>query len=210
MSKTLSWVLRHGSQAEGLAMRPDGYVRVDDLVCAAIPLGRAAISVTLKNIVQNDSKSRYDLKCERDESLEPPKEIWWIRANQGHSMKEVKLDLKLMNSVKDIPTGIAVHGTTRMRNSSQILIYVDVQKALEAGIKFFLSANGVVLTEGDEKGFLGPQFFARVETAKGEALPGWETTQAVPRIKEVKKAEAAEKDKPTEVDATVAGSVTDT
>ncbi|KAH9840037.1 KptA family-domain-containing protein [Rhodofomes roseus] len=240
MSKTLSWVLRHGSQAEGLAMRPDGYVRVDDLL--KIPKMREMDFHNLENIVQNDSKSRYDLKCERDESLEPPKEIWWIRANQGHSMKEVKLDLKLMNSVKDIPTGIAVHGTTRkaweliqkqglskmsrnhihlaqgvpgsgvisMRNSSQILIYVDVQKALEAGIKFFLSANGVVLTEGDEKGFLGPQFFARVETAKGEALPGWETTQAVPRIKEVKKAEAAEKDKPTEVDATVAGSVTDT
>ena len=33
MSKTLTWVLRHGSQAEGLAMRPDGYVRVDELVC---------------------------------------------------------------------------------------------------------------------------------------------------------------------------------
>ena len=32
MSKTLTWVLRHGSQAEGLAMRPDGYVRVDELV----------------------------------------------------------------------------------------------------------------------------------------------------------------------------------
>ena len=32
MSKTLSWVLRHGSQSEGLAMRPDGYVRVKELV----------------------------------------------------------------------------------------------------------------------------------------------------------------------------------
>lgn len=38
MSKTLSWVLRHGSQAEGLAMRPDGYVRVDDLVRLPHPL----------------------------------------------------------------------------------------------------------------------------------------------------------------------------
>lgn len=32
VSKTLSWILRHGSQSEGLAMRPDGYVRVDELV----------------------------------------------------------------------------------------------------------------------------------------------------------------------------------
>lgn len=41
MSKTLSWVLRHGSQAEGLAMRPDGYVRVDDLVRSVSSLSDA-------------------------------------------------------------------------------------------------------------------------------------------------------------------------
>jgi hypothetical protein len=31
-SKTVSWVLRHGATAEGIAMRPDGYVKVTDLV----------------------------------------------------------------------------------------------------------------------------------------------------------------------------------
>ncbi len=61
-----------------------------------------------------------------------------------------------------------------MRSSSQILIYVDVQKALDTGIKFCISANGVVLTEGDERGFLPAQFFSRVETANGAPLPGWD------------------------------------
>lgn len=32
ISKTLSWLLRHGAKSEGLGMRPDGYVRVQDLV----------------------------------------------------------------------------------------------------------------------------------------------------------------------------------
>ena len=32
ISKTLSWLLRHGAQGEGLKIRPDGYVKVDDLV----------------------------------------------------------------------------------------------------------------------------------------------------------------------------------
>lgn len=32
MSKTLTWVLRHGAQSEKLFMRPDGYVRVQDIV----------------------------------------------------------------------------------------------------------------------------------------------------------------------------------
>lgn len=117
------------------------------------------------------------------------------------------LELQPVNSPSDIPTGIAVHGTTRkawdsireqglsrmtrnhihlaqgvpgsgiisgMRNSSSILIYIDIQKALDAGIKFYLSANGVVLTEGDANGFLSPHFFARVETSKREPLSGWE------------------------------------
>jgi 2'-phosphotransferase len=33
ISKTLSWLLRHGAQGEGLKMRTDGYVKVEDLVC---------------------------------------------------------------------------------------------------------------------------------------------------------------------------------
>ena len=36
VSKTLSWILRHGSQSEGLMMRPDGYVRVNELVGCCI------------------------------------------------------------------------------------------------------------------------------------------------------------------------------
>jgi 2'-phosphotransferase len=66
-----------------------------------------------------------------------------------------------------------------MRKSSQILIFVDVQKALDAGIPFYLSANGVVLTEGDE-GFISPTYFQRVEYAKDSSpVPGWEGTGPV-------------------------------
>lgn len=61
-----------------------------------------------------------------------------------------------------------------MRKSSEVLILIDVEKALDDGIKFFLSANGVVLTEGDEGGFLGPKYFKRVMNGKREPLPGWE------------------------------------
>ena len=66
-----------------------------------------------------------------------------------------------------------------MRNSSQILIFIDVQKAIDAGIKFYLSANGVVLTEGDEKGFLRPEFFSRVETTDRVPLAGWDGPEGV-------------------------------
>lgn len=65
---------------------------------------------------------------------------------------------------------------TGMRNSSQILIFVDVQKALDMGIKFYLSANGVVLTEGNSDGFLSPEFFLQVENANGTPVQGWESS----------------------------------
>jgi 2'-phosphotransferase len=53
-----------------------------------------------------------------------------------------------------------------MRKSSTILIYIDIRAALAAGVKFFVSENGVILTEGDEKGFLSHEFFKRVESRK--------------------------------------------
>lgn len=64
-------------------------------------------------------------------------------------------------------------GFTGMRSSSRVLIYIDVKKSLEAGIKFWLSENGVVLTEGDEKGFLPKRFFDRVMDANEGEITGW-------------------------------------
>lgn len=53
-----------------------------------------------------------------------------------------------------------------MRKSSTVLVYVDIVAAMEAGIEFFLSENGVILSEGNEKGFLPYEFFKRVESRK--------------------------------------------
>jgi len=205
LSKTLSWILRHGAKSEGLYMRSDGYIRVNDLLASPrlsspTPLDFA----TLQRIVENDSKKRYMLLESPDEAAPTAGDVWWIRANQGHSLKEIQLDLKPILSAADIP--MAVHGTNRtawksiavqglskrtrnhihlaqgvpedgvisgMRQSAQVLIYINVQKALDAGLSFFLSENGVVLTEGDEHGFLSTEFFLRVEDRQGRPIPGW-------------------------------------
>ena len=39
----------------------------------------------LQEIVKNDQKGRYSLILEAD--VKSGDEVWWIRANQGHSMK---------------------------------------------------------------------------------------------------------------------------
>jgi 2'-phosphotransferase len=63
-----------------------------------------------------------------------------------------------------------------MRKSSQVLIYIDTTKAMANGIKFYISANGVILTEGNEEGFLLKEFFEKVERSDGKPVPDdWRT-----------------------------------
>ncbi|KAF9523353.1 KptA family-domain-containing protein [Crepidotus variabilis] len=237
VSKTLTWLLRHGAQNEGLHMRADGCVRVTDILNHPKVKSTGLDLEALELLVKSNDKQRYDLICETREGVVldttspapvavpavevgaegssvqspevPPstKGIWWIRARQGHSIKEVKLELKPILSLKDIPTGIAVHGTNReawkiisqtglskmkrnhihiaqdvagqnvvsgMRTSSQILIYIDITKAIDAGIKFWLSDNGVILTEGNEDGYLARRYFQKVVDLRHGELQGWE------------------------------------
>lgn len=70
---------------------------------------------------------------------------------------------------------------TGMRSSSRILIYIDVEAAIAADIKFYLSRNGVVLTPGDDLGYIPPNFFRRVERVRKETttIPGWEGAGAL-------------------------------
>ena len=53
-----------------------------------------------------------------------------------------------------------------MRSTSSVLIFIDIRKALESGLKFWRSANGVLLSEGNEKGLIPVEFFKRVEVRK--------------------------------------------
>lgn len=47
------------------------------------------------------------------------------------------------------------------RLNREVFIYINVPKALEAGIEFFLSENGVVLTEGKD-GKISREFFSKI------------------------------------------------
>ncbi|KAJ8095060.1 tRNA 2'-phosphotransferase [Marasmius tenuissimus] len=210
VSKTMSWLLRHAAEREGLPVRSDGYVRVRDLLRATELNGLDFLG--LEKIVQMDRKQRFTLSFEphgsaAGPSSQPHMDSWWIRANQGHSMIAVSnLELRRITSSDEIP--MAVHGTSTeawktistqglsrkarnhihlaqgvatdgvisgMRKGSRILIYIDLEKAIADGIKFYVSTNGVVLTEG-EHGILHPKYFQRVEILKKiyRPIPGWE------------------------------------
>lgn len=190
LSKLLSWLLRHGLVQEGIPVEPDGYVKLD-LVLSHRKFTKYKLR-DIQQVVDENEKKRF--------SLIQRKGIYFIRANQGHSL-EVGKKLKEEEILRSIltPLPLVVHGTTHqnyekiresglkkmnrthihfaisddfvegnkqqsgIRSNCQILIYLDMEKALQDGIKFFLSENKVVLSPGvGEEGVILPKYFKKV------------------------------------------------
>jgi 2'-phosphotransferase len=61
------------------------------------------------------------------------------------------------------------------RPTSTLLIYLDIPKALAAGIKVYTSANGVILSPGDDNGVIRKEYWRLVERVQG-GLEGTRTT----------------------------------
>ena len=80
-----------------------------------------------------------------------------------------------------------------MRSSCQVLIYINLRKALEGeenhyfliylwlvhvftdGIQFFRSSNNVILCAGDANGYLSTKYFEKVvDTSSKQSIDFWE------------------------------------
>ncbi|GAA99575.1 uncharacterized protein L969DRAFT_47695 [Mixia osmundae IAM 14324] len=196
-SKALSYILRHGASKEQLKLRPDGFIKVDDLLRR--PKLKGLTVEGLHGIVANDAKRRYTLASEVDQLTGGPCE--WIRANQGHSLPVDFLELIPIATAEELP--VAVHGTylplwevirvqglktmsrthihlargppgspdvtSGIRPNCNVYIYVDAKAAMADGIEFFSSANDVILTRG-QNGVLSPRYFQKVSKPDGTLL----------------------------------------
>ncbi|GAA5849510.1 hypothetical protein JCM8547_000480 [Rhodosporidiobolus lusitaniae] len=196
-SKTLSYILRHGAEKEGLKLRPDGFVRVEDLMKR--PKLKGCDLETLERIVRENAKQRFTMRAEP--TGEDGQEELWIRANQGHSVQVEALELKPVEKAEDVP--VMVHGTytrlwpaiqkeglkvmTRnhihcavglageegvtsgMRKNCDLFIYLDVPQLLADSIPVYTSTNNVVLTAGIE-GVVPPKYFAKVVKKGGQVI----------------------------------------
>uniref|UniRef100_A0A8V5GCY8 2'-phosphotransferase n=1 Tax=Melopsittacus undulatus TaxID=13146 RepID=A0A8V5GCY8_MELUD len=183
LSKALSYVLRHGAEAEGLPMGPDGYVPLEALL--RMPRFRGVSELEVRHVVAADPKGRFQL------SPDPPR----IRANQGHSLHVPELALEPLLSAHALPPTL-VHGTRRrcwgrirleglrpmgrthihvttglpgdpgvrsgIRPDSELAIIIDGPRALAEGVPFFRSANGVILSPGGPDGNIPPHCFLRL------------------------------------------------
>mgnify|MGYP000117887290 CR=1 FL=1 len=104
LSKSLSWILRHGAVDEGLTIDSSGYVPLDEVMQFLKKKGHKDISEEkIRKIVDTNEKKRFEL-------LEKKHHIF-IRATQGHSMKIVNSE-DLLTKIED-PSQypVVIHGT---------------------------------------------------------------------------------------------------
>ncbi|KAI9344310.1 phosphotransferase KptA/Tpt1 [Obelidium mucronatum] len=182
-SKTLSYILRHGAAKEGIPIRADGNVLVSDLIKHKKFRGKKLEDFQLA--VASNDKQRYtltnedgqwliranqghSLKVEVElEEIKDPSEIPVVVHGTYHRFWSAieREGLKTMNR-NHIHFAVGKPGESGvisgMRSSSQILIYVNIPLAMAEGIKFYRSANNVILSKGIN-GVILPKYFAEVE-----------------------------------------------
>lgn len=169
-SKFVSLVLRHDPGLIGLTLDANGWADVHELVSKAAAHGTALTAVELTEIVETNEKKRFDLDVSSNR----------IRANQGHS---IKVDLELAPSeppeqlfhgtagrnrdsilAQGLVRGARQHvhlssdvATARIvgaRHGAPIVFAVASGDMFRKGHKFFLSKNGVWLTDAVPPGHL--------------------------------------------------------
>ncbi len=171
-SKFLSLVLRHKPETIGIELDASGWVDVEVLLEACKEHGRTISIEQLHAVVDNNDKQRFVIRDGR------------IRANQGHSLS-VTLglesveppDLLFHGTVEKFVESIRENGLKRMdrqhvhlsadeetatsvgrRRGKPIIYKVKALEMYEAGYSFFLSENGVWLTESVPPEFLQSTF----------------------------------------------------
>ena len=163
MSKFLSLVLRHKPELIGLTLDQNGWASVEDLIRLANRHGIRLTRPLLMQIVADNEKKRFALSDNGER----------IRASQGHS---VKVDLGLPPALPPeiLYHGIAsrflesilaggLHSANRQhvhlspdvatamrvgqRHGSPVVLVIRSGEMAVAGHTFFVSANGVWLTD---------------------------------------------------------------
>ncbi len=163
ISKFLSLVLRHEPERIGLALDAAGWVSVDELLAACRAHGNSISLEQLQEVVADNDKKRFSFS--EDGCL--------IRANQGHSV-EVELGYetaippaklfhgtaeRFLASIKEqgllkrqrhhvhLSADIETATNVGQRHGKPVVLQVESEKMQQDGFVFYLSTNGVWLTE---------------------------------------------------------------
>ena len=168
VSKFLSLILRHQPEKIGLQLDENGWALISDI------LKKSNLKFTfeeLEEIVVTNDKKRFSFNNDKTK----------IRANQGHSLKTVNLDLKAQ-----VPPQILFHGTVERfipsikleglqkmkrqhvhlsadnetaikvgsRRGNPIILSIKALEMETRGYQFYKSENGVWLTDNVPSEFI--------------------------------------------------------
>ena len=188
-SKSLSYLLRHGARDAGVAIDSQGWVSLSDAT-VYLNNGVSANDLVdhddLRDLVSNNDKHRFEIDDEagRPESfiralhghsmagiepnLEPVSSAnvpYTVHGTYWSCLPAILSEgLRVMGRNKihflaGIPGRSAVF--SGMRRSCEVVVWVDVRRAEAQGIRFVRSANGVILSSGDN-GVIQPTYFHSV------------------------------------------------
>lgn len=169
-SKFLSRHLRHDPQRLGLELGPGGWVSVEDLLAGCATRGMPLTRAELEEVVIRNSKQRFAFdetgariranqghSVEVDLQLEPVAPPAVLYHGTGHNTVEVVLreGLKKMSRhhvhlSRDVETARMVGA----RHGRPVVLQVDAAAMAQDGHLFYLSENGVWLTEQVPPGYL--------------------------------------------------------
>lgn len=195
LSRYLSSLLRHNAREEGLALGSDGYARVGDVAAlASFHAGGFTVSEVRKLVGQEDEKRRFSI-CERGGEMwiRANQGHTMASVQDDKLLKPISSAAEVPDCVhgtflsawpKILASGGLshmarnhIHFTTQlpgpgnkvisgMRQDAEVAVFVSVASALAAGLEFFRSANGVILTRGDARGMLPVAHFLRAVRLK--------------------------------------------
>lgn len=186
MSRSLTHVLRHEARKLGLQVSGAGFVKVSDL--ARLNRFRGLTAADVKKIAADDNKDRFKWEIQDGEMVVRANQGHTFQLVEDEIFTRIQRPEELnacihgtynthLNSI--MKSGLCrmqrthIHFTpspvvtqearSGFRGTCDILIHLDVRKALMGGLKLFRSDNNVILCPGNETGYIPSEFFAKVE-----------------------------------------------
>lgn len=193
VSKRLSNLLRHGMSGKyTYLIKGNAYVPID--VVLALPEFKNVTRSLIDDIVVSCPKQRFTISCDSIRAnqghtikIDPSLVMETLDENSGvyfcthgttttnlPSILDVGLSRCLRQHIHAVQGRVSFGHPSfpGYRGSSNVLILIDVIKAMRDGIPFYRSSNGVILTPGDAKGLLSPRYFADVQTKAEQQIFG--------------------------------------
>ena len=184
ISKKMSYFLRHHLDKISSSVTSDGYVKLNSLLSMKDFSDDNIEEEEIEHIVTNNDKQRFKIIItDTGEKL-----IRANQGHSTSKVTEVINPTKIFTKITE-PFEYCVHGTTRkaideikknglnkmsrthihfasspdaisgFRTSSKVLVHINMEQAMLDGIKFYLSENNVILSEGP----IDSKYFSKIE-----------------------------------------------